>query len=177
MLLRTVGCLPGFVVEIVKKTPGESPGRRASIRRRIAVAYCAVAVVTAGLLAGAMMQLWSFEIEEDENLLTAIAQLTDEQTSRTLQNVEQAISNIEVIVEAAARPGTSPSVGAESIEAELRRRVSKRPYLTVLRVLDAQGRAIYSSDTGNSGLDLSDREYFRERRANPGMGLRALAPP
>jgi len=37
-------------------------------------------------------------------------------------------------------------------------------------VLDEQGRAIYNSDSGYTGLDLSYREYFTERRAKPEMG-------
>jgi len=117
MLLRTVGCLPGFVVPIFKMTPGDPPGRRTSIRRRIVVAYTAFALLTAGVLAGLMVELRSNEIAEAKNLLTAVAQLTDEQTSRTLQNVEQGVQNVESILASAksrvARAAASPSFGAE----------------------------------------------------------------
>ena len=163
-------------MNIVKMKPGKSPRRRASNRRRIAVAYAAFALLTAGVLAGLMLELRSNEIAEAKNLLAAVAQLTDEQTSRTLQNVEQAIGNIDNIVTAAARSGVSPSESAASIDAELHRRVSKRPYLTVIRVLDEQGRAIYNSDADYTGLDLSYRDYFTERRAKPETGFVIGAP-
>ena len=70
---------------------GATPARRIAIRRRIAAAFCAGALLTAGALAGLLLQLRSEAVTEATTLLTAVAQLADEQTSRTLQSVEQGV--------------------------------------------------------------------------------------
>jgi hypothetical protein len=185
MLLRTVGRLSGSVVKLFNMKPGADIGRRPAIRRRIAMAFGAGALLTAGVLAGLLMQLHSGEVHEATKLLTAVAQLTDEQTSRTLQNVEQGVQNVEDILAAAerrvARAVASPSFGAEaptteSIDGQLRKIALSRPYLSVIRVLDKQGRAIYNSDTGQTGLNLADRAYFTERRIRPEMRFAFSAP-
>jgi PAS domain S-box-containing protein len=185
MLLRTVGRLSGSVVNILKLKSGADIGRRPAIRRRVAMAFCAGALLTAGVLAGLLFELRSDEVTEATKLLTAVAQLADEQTSRTLQNVEQGVQNVEEILAAAesrvARAATLPSFQfevptAQAIDGQLRTLVSRRPYISVIRVLDKQGRAIYNSDTGQTGLDLSDRAYFTERRAHPEKGFAFGAP-
>jgi PAS domain S-box-containing protein len=180
MLLRTVGRLSGPVVKLFNMKPGADLARRPVIRRRIAMASCAGALLTAGVLGALLMKLRSDEVTEATNLLTAVAQLTDEQTSRTLQNVEQGVQNVQDILAGAerraARAAASASYEAEafastteSIDGQLHKLALNRPYLSVIRVLDRQGRAIYNSDTGQTGLDLSDREYFTERRIRPEM--------
>jgi len=151
------------------------------------MAFCAGALLTAGVLAGLLLQLRSEEIAEATKLLTAVAQLADEQTSRTLQNVEQGVQNAEAILadveRAAARTAALPhAVGqatpanTTSVDRELQKLVLSRPYLTVIRILDERGRAIYNSDTGKTGLDLADRAFFTERRLKPEMGFTFGAP-
>jgi PAS domain S-box-containing protein len=175
MLLRTVGRLSGSVVNTFKMKPGADSARRPVIRRRIAMAFCAGALLTAGVVADLLVQLRSDDIVEAKNFLTAVAQLSDEQTSRTFQNVEQAVQNADAIITAAAPSGALPSISADSIEMELQKLVANRPYLTGIRVLDEHGRAIYNSDAGHD-LDVSSRKYFTERRVNPGMGFVFAAP-
>ena len=145
--------------------------RRGFERRRVALLFYSGTVLSAAVLAGLLMQLRADAIASAHKLLTAVAQLTDEQTSRTLQNVEQALSNADAILSAAALSAAFPpsltggvSVDAGSIDEALHKLVEERPYITVMRVLDANGRALYASDTGNSGIDLSDRAYFSNRR-------------
>lgn len=159
-------------MNVIKAKPRDVD-RRA--RRRIAVAYCAIVLLTAGLLGAAMAKLWSLEMVESRNLLTAIARLTDEQTARTLQNVDQALLSVEATI-VAARSAASPPVEARSLDKELARLVLNRPYLTIIRVLDAEGRVIHSSDPGDRGLDFSDVGYFRERRARPEAGFAVGTP-
>ncbi len=100
-------------------------------------------------------------------LLTALAQLGDEQTSRTLQNVEQGLRNANAILTAPARSSGPPD--ADEIDAALRRLAQDRPYLFVIRILDDRGHALYSSDTGYRDIDLSDRNYFKKHRDHPEM--------
>ena len=172
-------------MKIAKMKRGDASGHRVSIRLRTAVAYGAFALLTAGVLAALLVQLRSDEVAEGKKLLTAVAQLMDEQTSRTFQNVEQGVQNVESILAAAerrvARAAASPAFEfevptTEAIDGQLQMLASSRPYLVAIRVLDKQGRAIYNSDTGNTGLDLSDRAYFSERRVRPEMGFAFSVP-
>ena len=125
--------------------------RRGFERRRVALLFYSGTVLSAAVLAGLLMQLRADAIASAHKLLTAVAQLTDEQTSRTLQNVEQALSNAEAILSAAALSAAFPpsltggvSVDAGSIDEALHKLVEERPYITVMRVLDANGRALKS---------------------------------
>jgi PAS domain S-box-containing protein len=173
MLLRTVGCLPGFAVNHLAEKASVVARGNASIRRRIAVVFCAAALLTAGVVAGLLAQLRADEITEASRLLRAVAQLTDEQTSQTLQSVERAVESVDAILSAAALSSAFPSlvtggvsVSADSIDGEIRKVAAGRPYLIAIWVLDERGRAVYGSDTTFAGVDLSDRAYFTERRDN-----------
>jgi PAS domain S-box-containing protein len=173
-------------VNILKMKAGADIGRRSVIRRRIAMVFCVGALLTAGVLAGLMLQLRSNEVTEATELLTAVAQLADEQTSRTLENVQEGVQNVQEILATAerraARAAAAPSSlkeevpTTESIDEQLRKLASSRPYLSAIRVLDKEGRAIYNSDTGQTGMNLADREYFTERRLKPEMGFAFRAP-
>jgi PAS domain S-box-containing protein len=155
-------------MNVIQREPKTASRSLASVRRRIAVLFLLGALVTAGVLAALLVRLRSDEIASANKLLTAVAQLVDEQTSRTLQNVDQVLQNAAATLSAASPSAVAGGVDtrAASIDAQLHKLVEDRPYLTVIRVLDARGRAIYGSDTGNTGLDLSDRTYFTERRDN-----------
>ena len=158
--------------------PGLASDRHAPVRLRIALLFGLGALVTAGVLAGLLMQLRADAIDAGKRLLTAVALLTDEQTSRTLQSVERSVVRVDGILAAAALVEAFPSLAGEtdgsaaSIDAQLHKMAVERPYLTVIRVLDRNGRARYGSDTGYTGLDFTDRLYFSERRDNPDMGFR-----
>ncbi len=166
-------------MDLIQKDAKRASDRRGSVRWRIAVLFGTGAALTAGVLAALLLQLRADAIAASHKLLTAVAQLTDEQTSRTLQNVEQALFNAEAILAAADLSAAFPPsltggvpVGAGSIDSELRKLVEERPYLAVMRVLDRHGRAIHGSDTGYTGIDLSDRAYFTERRDGRETGFK-----
>ena len=152
-------------------------------RREVALLFLAGAVLTAGVLGGLLAQLHERDIADGKRLLTAVAQLTDEQTSRTLQNVEQGLQNADAIVSVAALAVVFPTAtpgdvvpGAGSVDDELRKLAADRPYLYAIRVINAQGRSIHGSDTGNNGVDVSDRAYFIQHRDNPARGFTVGAP-
>jgi PAS domain S-box-containing protein len=165
-------------VNLLLAKPGVAARSNTSIRRRIAVVFCAGALLTAGALAGLLVQLRSNEIAEARKLLTAVAQLTDEQTARTLQSVERAVRLADGTLSAAALSANFPSVvtggvaaNPEAIDGELRKLISDRPYLMAIWVLDERGYTTYGTDPGFSGLDFSDRAYFTEHRNNPTTGF------
>ena len=145
--------------------PGEKGRLGTSVRRSIAIAYAIGALLTAGGLAAFLVGLRTAEVAEATRLLTAVVQLTDEQTSRTLQSVEQGLQSAEGILVTAAR-GVPPN-NDSSIDQQLQKLIADRPFISVIWVLDQSGREIHNSDTGSSGLDLSDQAYFTERRLHP----------
>src|SRR5471032_1627529 len=140
----------------------------ASSRRRIVLPLVASALLTAAVLAGLLVYLRADAIASGETLLGAIAQLSDEQTTSVIQNVEQTLQVVEGPVSAATE--ASPT-GEGQVDAELRRLVESRSFLKAIRVLDERGFTIYGSDTGNIGVDLSDRDYFAFHREHPDAGL------
>ena len=158
--------------------PGSASDRRATARLRILFLFGLGAVVTAGVLAGLLVQLRNDDIQAGKKLLTAVVQLTDEQTSRTLKSVERGVRTVEAILAEAALADSFPGLAGDlarspaTIDAQLQRLVAEHPYLNTIRVLDRNGRSLYGSDIGHAGLELSDRAYFTERRDNPGAGFR-----
>ena len=161
-------------MDVIESDPLPASKPRGFARHRVAVLFCSGTALTAAVLAGLLLQLRADAIAASYKLLTAVAQLADEQTSRTLQNVEQALSSAEAILAEATLPATfpRPPTGVESVDGELRKLVDERPYLTLIRVLDARGRAVHGSDTGYAGIDFSDRTYFTDRRDGRESGFK-----
>jgi hypothetical protein len=64
-------------------------------RSRIVWLLSAYAVVTAGVLVGLLLYLRADAIASGEKLVGAFAQLVDEQTTRTLQGIDQTLQDVE----------------------------------------------------------------------------------
>ncbi|MCX7367092.1 MAG: ATP-binding protein [Alphaproteobacteria bacterium] len=119
----------------------------------------AYALVSGAVLAGLLMQMRSDALASGENVLNAFAQLTEEQTTRTFQNVDQTLVSL-----------ASESVTvADSVALTLELRVLRatRPFLRALSVTDEQGRVIAGTEAGVGGMDLSYRPYFIRHRDDP----------
>ena len=92
-----------------------------------------------------------------------MAHLTEESTTRTLQNVAQTLE----MVEARLLSGTlKPGVPNKPVNAVLRDLLQERPFLRALWIVDAQGRTVYSN--GGVGIDASQRSYFTHHRDSVG---------
>jgi PAS domain S-box-containing protein len=148
-------------------------GRYIGLHHLIVWLYGAFVVVTACVLAALLMELRSDDIANGKKLLTAVAQLADEQTSGTLQNVQQ---GLQIAYDVLSAVKDKDRAREETIDPQLHKLVEDRSYLTVIRVLDTHGRAVHNSDTGYTGLDLSDRAYFKYHRDNPTTGFNFGAP-
>jgi PAS domain S-box-containing protein len=122
------------------------------------------AVISATVVAVILQQLRSDVILSSQNILTAFAQLSDEQTTRTLQNVEQTTEVVETQLMASMRMGFAD---AGSLNAELRRLVEGRPFLRAITVADRKGHVLLSSEWDVADVDLSDRAYFIDSRNRP----------
>ena len=141
-----------------------STNGRAAIPRRVFWLLLAVAVLSAGVIAGSLLQQRADSIAAGEELGSAFAQLADEQTARTLQIVEQTLQFAEMRLAAAVAAGTASE---ESVRADFRASLKNAPFLKAIRVLDERGRVAHDSDTGTIGADLSGRPFFPKHRDNP----------
>lgn len=131
------------------------------------------AVMSAAVVAVILLQLRSDVVLASQNTLTAFAQLSDEQTTRTFQNVEQTLEVVEAQLLASMRVGL---IDASSLSIELRRLVETRPFLRTISVLDSRGHVLFSSEREVVGIDLSDRAYFVDSRNHPEMQFQIGTP-
>ena len=150
-----------------------APGRGLSFRTRIILMLATYAAMSAAVVVVILYQLRADVVVSRQNTLTAFAQLSDEQTTRTFQNVEQTLEGIEAQLLAAMRAGL---VDANSLGAELRRLNEGRPFLRAVTMLDSAGHVLFSSEKGVVGLDLSDRAYFADSRNAPETQFRIGTP-
>ena len=147
--------------------------RRLPFALGVVLALAFYAVVSAGVVVVILLQLRSDTLASSQNILTAFAQLSDEQTTRTFQNVEHVVDTVEATL-AAAPPAAFASV--EQMNASLRMLTADRPFIRVIAVLDGDGRVVFSSDDSATGMDLSGRAYFQEGADHPAGGLHIGTP-
>ena len=147
--------------------------RRLPFALGVVLALAFYAVVSAGVVVVILLQLRSDTLASSQNILTAFAQLSDEQTTRTFQNVEHVVDAVEATL-AAAPPAVFASV--EQMNASLRVLTADRPFIRVIAVLDGDGRVVFSSDDSAAGMDLSGRAYFQEGADHPAGGLHIGTP-
>ena len=130
-------------------------------------------VMSATVVAVILQQLRADVVVASQNALKAFAQLSDEQTARTFQNVEQTLEGLE----AQLLPAMRSALGdVPSLSAELRRLIESRPFLSAVTVLDSEGHVLFSSERDVAGLDLSDRAYFVDSRRRPGLRFQLGTP-
>ena len=148
--------------------------KRASTRGFVVLLLIAFAVATGGITATLMLYLRAEAIASAQKVLTAFAQLTEEQTTRTIQDVDQTLEIVEHRLTSATREGT---LSEGSMSVELDAFLASRPFLSAITVLDRDGRFLFRTKGGGEiGLDVSDRRYFIHHRDDPKAGFMLSAP-
>ena len=94
----------------------------------------------------------------------AVARIVQEQTDRTLQNVDQRLQLAAVGLEQLRR---SRELTEPSAQVVLREQVKEIPFVRAMWVMNAKGVIVYDSDNGNLGMNLFDREYFQAHLRRP----------
>jgi hypothetical protein len=131
----------------------------------VCLALSLYGLVTAAVLASLVLQMRADALTAGQEILSAFAQLTEEQTTRTFQNIDLVLQKEDATV--AATAGTN-STKEDEIQAEFLELTRALPFLRALSVTDSHGRVIHTSAQGSVGVDLSDREYFVRHRDNLG---------
>ena len=138
--------------------------RRASIATHIVMLFGAFATVTAAVLTILMIYLRSDAIESGEKVLAGFAELADEQTTRTLQSIEQTLQAAQTILSTATDAGT---VDYDQIRPQFQDLLKDRPFLTSIVVVDKDGIIVSGRTAIDSGRNIADREYFVRQRDRP----------
>ena len=146
-------------------------GAGGSFRWRLFILLAGFALATAGVLVGLLLHLRGEAIAVGAKLGSNLAQLAEESTTRTLQNVAQTLEMVEAkLLPEMAGPGAS----GRSIAAEFRELLRDRPFLRGLWIVDADGRTIHG--TAGVGIDVSLRNYFAHHRDRSGTAFWISAP-
>jgi len=148
--------------------PGDAvPAPRHGRAGRQLVLLAAGVIAVSGLLVAlALAALRAQALGAGERLTASLARIVEEQTTRTLQAVEQ---RLELAAGGIAQMQTAGTLNEASAREHLRHQLEKLPFVRAIWVLDAQGRIAYDSDTGNIGVDLADRPYFLAHQRQPGL--------
>jgi len=117
-------------------------GERPSVQGRALLFVVAFAVVTGGILAGMLFFLRADAIRSGGKVLSAFAQLTGEQTTRTIQNVDEALQEAAALLSASTEAGAA---NKRPMQLAFQRILESRPFLRAIVVLSEEGRVVYSS--------------------------------
>ncbi|MDE2158883.1 MAG: PAS domain-containing protein [Burkholderiales bacterium] len=156
----------------MRSAPRRPPRSAAPAARVLLQAYGSVAVALLLLLA-AIAYFRGATTADARRLNASFAQIIEEQTSRTLQAVDERLELAGLALQSRQATGAlDEAAGGDLLRAQIR----KLPELQAMWFLDAQGRITLATDPGELGLNGADRPYFRIYRQNPGAGFRLADP-
>ncbi|MDB5874352.1 MAG: multi-sensor signal transduction histidine kinase [Ramlibacter sp.] len=121
---------------------------------------------SAGLLGAALVYLKGETLRAGERLTQSLAQVIGEQTSRTLQAVDERLQLTASRLRAMKAEGT---LNEESARVLLRGQLKGLSFVRAMWVMDRDGRIILDSDVGNIGISLADRAYFQVYKQRPAV--------
>ncbi|APW38029.1 hypothetical protein RD110_13185 [Rhodoferax koreense] len=130
-------------------------------------------LLSGAVLCGVLAHLHGEAVQAAERLTASFAQVIEEQTSRTLQTVDQ---QLQLAARRLAEQGAAGPLGETTVRTMLREQIKDLPFVRAMWVLDAQGRIAYDSDVGNIGLSLADRGYFQIYQSQPQTTLHIGSP-
>ena len=139
-----------------------------SIRRPLLWLALGFTVGSACLIALALIYLRNQAIESGARLTQSFAQVIEEQTTRTVQTIDQ---RLQLASASMAQLDAAGQLNEQSARVLLRQQVKELPFVRAMWVMDAQGRIKYDSDQGNIGVSLVDRPYFQIYLTQPLNGF------
>lgn len=134
--------------------PSAAPPRR----RRVLGWVAAFALMSGALLATALWVLHGEALRSGELLTRALARVISEQTTRSIQTVDQ---RLQFAAHRLRQAEQESPVEPEAARRLLRAELADLPYVRAVWALDAQGQLVYHSDPGPLQINGFDREYFK----------------
>lgn len=166
--------------------PHRTAARRLQGTRHTAQIKALILTFALCVLAGLVLYVWSqlhVQADQSKGQATLLARVLEDQTARTFETSEVALTSLAHNPVIQARDGTRAAR-----EAALMQAVAQLPFLRGMAQLDAQGRILASTQPGDVGLQIAiDQLLDSKARALspgkpqlglliPGRGLSALAP-
>ena len=124
----------------------------------------AIALLTGALLAFALLYQREAALRSGEELTDSLSRVISEQTTRTMQSVDQTLQLGIVRLQMLEQAGRLDEASARRV---LRAELEPLPFLRALWVVDREGRVILESEQGNVGKSMADREYYQAFRQDP----------
>jgi PAS domain S-box-containing protein len=163
---------------MIMPTPSESdpaqrglfPAAPAQISPRHHLLWFALSIIlVSGLLISLTLSyLRDQAIESGKQLTESFVQVIEEQTTRTIQTIDQ---RLQLAANGLAQLSASGGPTEQSARVLLSEHLKDLPFARALWVMDSQGRIIYEAGSGNIGLNLADRAYFQIYIAQPQTGF------
>ncbi|MCX7354774.1 MAG: PAS domain S-box protein [Alphaproteobacteria bacterium] len=141
--------------------------------RAIILIPLAYLLISAALLGLVLVILRGEAMDTGERLTSALARVIEEQTTRTIQSVDQTLDMAEHHLNNLVASGADNEA---SVRESFRALLPSHPFIKTIWVLDRQGRMVFSSDNDQVGWDLSGRHYFLHYLDAPDTGF-VLNPP
>jgi PAS domain S-box-containing protein len=121
-------------------------------------------LATGVFLAGSLMLLRAEAIDAGERTLSAFATIAAEQSTRTIQSIDQTLLLARNIL---ARQDAADVARDPAVQSAIRDLLVDRPFLRSFWVLNAEGRIVFNSSARYVGDDVSDRAFFRHYKDHP----------
>jgi PAS domain-containing protein len=149
--------------------PVDSAGRSRAAFDPRALLLAIVVVVLSGVLGAALLVFQREQsLAEGQRLTDVFTRLMDEQTSRTVQTLDQRLELISLEIGAMKRSGTFSET---NMRTKLDQQLVHLPFVMSLAVLDAQGLVRFNSVASGDRVDQSGEEHFRIYQTRPGAGF------
>ena len=142
--------------------------------RRQLVKALALFVLLSGILVASMLgHMYQREIESGRQLTAAMAQLIEEQTSRTFQSLDRQLQTVQRELQLMEQSGRlKPQAGRDLLQLSFQ----GMPFVRASWITDERGIVVHDSLDASPHSDISDRPYFRIYQQQPGTGF-YIGPP
>ena len=135
-----------------------------SARRQLIWIAAGFILVSGVVVALTLHFLRQKEIAAGETLTSTYAKVVEQETTRTLQAVDQ---RLQLTVRSFQQLEASEEISEQSAQALLQRELKELPFVRAIAVVGSQGRIRYTSAAAGIGVDVSDRDFFQTYRSSP----------
>lgn len=153
--------------------PADEPESGASEGRQLLWLAAVVIVLSGCLVALALAFLRNEGVESAERLTESFAQVIEEQTTRTLQSVDQSLQITAIQLEQLQASGT---LNEDSVRDLLNDQLKTMPFARALWITDRRGHVVHDTGRGHVGSDQYDAAYFKALQVSPQTPF-LVAPP
>ncbi len=122
------------------------------------LAAAGLILISGVLVAMALFHLRGEAIQSGERLTASFAHVIEEQTERSIQLIDE---RLQAAVTGLGQLDATGQLSEQTSRTLLKKQLKDLPFVRAFWVVNAEGRSKFDSDTGNSGLNYADRDYFQ----------------